>query len=219
MTRAQAGGDGFFVSRVGPYRVAAGSYVHIHDPAVLAAVPSKRVEKVQLEVQLGDSQLHLPAYMSSFGPSVASTSPPRGSFAFAEPALPLVQATFPFGCESHHKADPLEADIQGKIIVLHRGKCSFAKKANLAALGGAKAVVVINTSDEAGFVPSAEGEEEYKALVPLVLVSNSTGSALEALIARGGEEAALMRPVESRDEVDSLVLGGYQVLNVKLRRK
>lgn len=219
MTRAQAGGDGFFVSRVGPYRVAAGSHVHIHDPAVLAALPSKRVEKVQLDVQLGNSRLHLPAYMSSFGPSVASTSPPRGSFAFAEPALPLVQATFPFGCEPHHSSDPLEANIEGKILVLHRGRCSFAKKANLAALGGAKAVVLINSSDEEGFVPSAEGEEDYKALVPLMLVSNSTGSALEALIAKGGVEVALMRPVEANDEVDTLVLGGYQVLNVKLQRR
>lgn len=105
------------------------------------------------------------------------------------------------------------------MLVLHRGKCSFAQKANFAALGGAKAVVVINTSDEAGFVPSAEGEEEYKALVPLVLVSNTTGSALEALIARAGDEAALMRPVEANNEVDSLMLGGYQVLNVRLQRK
>lgn len=68
-------------------------------------------------------------------------------------------------------------------------------------------------------MPLADGEEEsYTALVPLVLVSNSTGSALEALM-KEGEGATVKAEVAKEEDVDPLVLGGYTVLNVKLLRQ
>lgn len=83
-------------------------------------------------------------------------------------------------------------------------------------------MVVIN-SEEGEMVPSAEdgqGEEGegYEALVPLVLVSNSTGRALEGLMAQAGSGEVRVRPVEASEETESLILGGYQVLNVRLQR-
>lgn len=218
--------EGFVVSRVGPYRVPLGSFVSIYDPTVLASIPPKAVEQMSLEVQVSfnsDSTSYtLPAVAASFGPSIASTTPPASSFAFAQPSLPLVLATFPFGCEPHPTDDAVETSLEGKVVVLHRGRCGFAKKSNLAALGGAKAVIVVNSDDQADFVPSMEGEEEkYKALVPLVVVSNSTGAALEQmLLGLGGERGeAMVRPVRSREEtVEHLILGGYTVTNVRLMR-
>lgn len=94
---------------------------------------------------------------------------------------------------------------------------------------GAKAVIVINTFDEEEIVPSAEGEEkEWGTMVPLVLVSNSTGIALEKLLVAvekegggKGEGKGLrvgVREAKEDGETEPLVLGGYHVLNVKLQR-
>jgi mannosidase alpha-like ER degradation enhancer 1 len=222
LTRSQPGGDGFFVSRVGPYRIPVGQFVHIGDPLVLASIPLRRPEKIQLSASVGDSTLHLPALVANFGPSIASTSPPTGAFAFSEPALPLVTTTFPYGCEPHHHGEGSSSglDVEGKVLVLRRGMCSFARKANLAALGGAKAVIVINTdSDDDDIVPSADAEErDYKALVPLLLVSNHTGTALEALMASGPGKGSV-KAEEATDEVEPMILGGYHVMNVKLQRR
>ncbi|KAM0789813.1 hypothetical protein ACM66B_006664 [Microbotryomycetes sp. NB124-2] len=247
LTRAQTGSDGFVVSRVGPYRVPSGSFVSIHDPLVLANLPNRRVERVQIDVNLDTTwlnddgvfetlpTLHASALVANFGPSVASSQPPPNSFAFSMPRLPLVRPLFSqFGCEpfvdddvdkldSSQTTDDPSSSVRDKVVVLHRGMCSFAKKSNMAALSGSKGVIVINSSDDEEFIPSAEGEESsLSALVPLLLVSNSTGYALEEMVRRGVEQGldASVQLVDAHDETDGgLILGGYQVLNVKLHRK
>lgn len=212
------------VSKVGPFRVQAGNTVTIVDPIVLAGIPARRPEHIGLKIDQANSELSLqiPAIVASFGPSIASTSSSSGSFAMSQSALPLVSAPYVFGCEPHRAGSEEEQQaLDGSVLVVHRGQCSFVQKSHLAALSGARAVVVINSSDEEDFVPSAEGDEEkIKALVPLVLVSNTTGTALEALMAESaGGEPLRIRPVAKQDELDTLMLGGYQVVNVKLQRK
>ncbi|KAK4051547.1 hypothetical protein OIV83_002687 [Microbotryomycetes sp. JL201] len=247
LTRASSGSDGFVVSRVGPYRVPSGSYVSIKDPLVLANLPHRRVERVQIDVSLDATlvndplsddvpeslSMHASALVANFGPSVASSQPPPRSFAFSMPRLPLVRPLFQFGCEpivdddkldSSQTTDDPSVSVRDKIVVLHRGMCSFARKSNMAALSGSKGVIVINSTDDEEFIPSAEGDEaDLNALVPLLLVSNSTGYALEEMVKKGAEQGveAMVRLVDAHDESEGagLILGGYQVLNVKLHRK
>lgn len=224
------------MSRVAQYRIPAGGRVRITDPAVLASLPPLRLEKLHLNLALKhlggeETTLIVPALAASFGPSIAGTAAAKGSFALSQPALPLrTIAGFQYGCEPHRDVVPgkwgsVRNAVEGQVLVLRRGKCSFARKAHLAALGGAKAIIVVNSSEEdesAMVVPSAEGEEaELRALVPLVLVSNSTGERLEALLV-GKEEVveARVRPEEPKGGgVEPLVLGGYQVWNVQLERR
>lgn len=102
----------------------------------------------------------------------------------------------------------------------------------MAALSGARGVVIINSSDTEDVVPSASAEEEadetMKSLVPMVLVGNTTGGMLEELVKNRKEGEQVWVRVreqtkkdgeEEEDELmDGLVLGGYVVRNVKLGR-
>lgn len=240
LTRAWPGGnEGFLVSRVAQYRVPVGSVVRIGDPAVLASIPTARLEQVLLRVTVKQpagakpTSLVVPALAANFGPAISGAAAAKGSFALSQPALPLRarMADLAYGCEPHHDVAAVppgkiwggggvRSAVDGQVLVLRRGLCSFARKAHFAALAGAKAVIVINSADddESMIVPSSDGEDkELKALVPLVMVSNSTGATLEKLL-RGGE--ASVRPEEPKEvAIQPLVLGGYTVQNVVLERR
>lgn len=224
LTRTATGGDGFVVSQVGPFRIPRGGKVVIGDPAVLAAMPVSRAERLQLEIvaELPDGKgetVTAGALAASFGPPLSRPSPIPGSFAVSLPPLPLLAAPLHYGCTS----SSIEATLaDGKVLVLRRGGCSFAKKSNVAALSGAKGVICVNSSDDNDLVPSSEGEDNnLKALVPLVLVSNSTGELLEQMLRDAGTlRRVTVVPKESShvDVPEPLILGGYQVLNVRLQR-
>lgn len=165
-------------------------------------------EGPSLETDASPSGLYVPALAASFGPSVAYRSPeaippPMIPFMLDGPAMSLVLPRFdPYGCEPHHPPATGSSNQLDRphILLLHRGHCSFALKAHYAALAGAKGVVVVShpsPTDEpdaqnlGGFVvPGADAAEEaedtMRALVPLVLVANSTGQALEDLVRRAG---------------------------------
>jgi len=198
-------------------------------PLISSDISSDLVDLPSLEVS---------ALAANFGPSLSTRQPLPGSFALRNPALPLATSPYPYGCEPHHpppshpNADqsPSTSSIEGKLLLLHRGVCSFALKSNLAALSGAAGVVIINSSDTEDVVPSASAEEEteetMKSLVPMVLVGNTTGGMLEQLVKnrKEGEQVWVrVREEKNADRVedelmDGLVLGGYVVRNVKLGR-
>lgn len=180
---------------------------------VLASIPAPRLERLQLVVSIGDTHFKSPALAANFGPSL-SAYPQTTLFSLSQPLLPLVLSPSPVGCEPYVDSSL----IKGNVLLLRRGDCSFATKSNLAALAGAKGLVIINSLTDQDIVPSAdETELKLNALVPLVLVSNATGVVLEAAL-RGGKvgKVGVERPVE--EEVPPLVLGGYTVLNVRLVR-
>ncbi|KAI5475825.1 ER degradation enhancer, mannosidase alpha-like 1, glycoside hydrolase family 47 protein [Pseudohyphozyma bogoriensis] len=210
--------SGYCDAPIAEQRVPLGKLVRIADPVVLATVPQHRLEKVHLNIIVDGAKVQLPGLASSFGPSIMHP-PSSNAFAISRPPLPLliphVQSGAYYGCDPHE----LDASsVKGKVVVLRRGVCSFARKSNIAALEGAKAVIVINMANEEDIVPSAEGEErELAALVPMVLVSNSTGMALETMVESGVE--ALVEAEESKEEgPEPMVLGGYHVMNVRLQR-
>ncbi|KAK4701911.1 ER degradation enhancer, mannosidase alpha-like 1, partial [Phenoliferia sp. Uapishka_3] len=241
LTRAWPGGhDGFLVSRVAQYRVPVGSAVVISDPVVLSSIPPPRLEKVHLRIALKtegekDNILVVPALAANFGPSISGSAAAKGSFALSQPALPLRshKSGFPYGCGPHVDVEVTPAllwgegvsrnSLDGQVLILRRGRCSFARKAHFAALAGAKAVVVVNNTpsdeEDSMIVPSVDGEDkELKALVPLLLISNTTGTTLEEALS--GEVEALIRPVEpTENSIQPLMLGGYSVGNVILQRK
>ncbi|GAA5882976.1 hypothetical protein JCM16303_006771 [Sporobolomyces ruberrimus] len=180
--------------------------------------------------------LEFNALAANFGPSLSIRKPLPGSFALRNPALPLTTSLYPYGCEPHHPRTTARGNspdsIEGKLVLLHRGVCSFALKSSLAALSGAKGVVVINSSDTEDVVPSAsaqeESEETMKSLVPMILVGNATGGVLEELVKNRKEgetvwvrvrEETKGKGEEEEDELmEGLVLGGYVTRNVKLGR-
>ena len=182
--------------------------------ANLTITSDSGLENPSLETGASPSGLYVPALAASFGPSVAYRSPEAIPLAMIPfmldgPAMTLVLPRFdPYGCEPHHPPPTGSSIIEPHILLLHRGHCSFALKAHYAALAGAKGVVVVShpsPTDEpdaqnlGGFVvPGADAAEEaedtMRALVPLVLVANSTGQALEDLVRRAG--APLPSPLE-----------------------
>ncbi|GAA5871463.1 hypothetical protein JCM3774_005606 [Rhodotorula dairenensis] len=230
LTPLPYGNEGYLVSRIGPVSVPPGAYVVICDQAVVASIPpALPVEKIYLMAHLtrdanssidplpSSSEaagLYIPALAASFGPSVAYRSPEAippdlTPFMLEGPAFPLILPRFdPYGCEPYHP-DPLDTGSrEPHLVLLHRGRCSFALKSHHAALAGARGVVLVShpsASDEptahaaGGFVvpgadPSEEEEDTMRALVPLVLVANTTGQALEDMVRRGAASAHDLEP-------------------------
>ncbi|GAA5943649.1 alpha-1,2-mannosidase MNL1 [Sporobolomyces koalae] len=206
-------------------------------PIALTGEPKYASEPITLEMN---------GLAANFGPSISSPNPVAGSFAIKNPALPITTSRQLYGCEPHHPSKLVEhaniasddhvlsssESIEGKVVLLHRGVCSFALKSNLAALSGAKGVIVINDRDTEDIVPSAsaadEDEATMKSLVPMVLIGNRTGAELEHLVhdRKPGQHVWIRirypEPNEDDDDderaesVEGLMLGGYMVRNVKL---
>ena len=84
------------------------------------------------------------------------------------------------GCE------PLEADATGKIVLVHRGTCSFAQKAANAQAAGALGVIIANVaSSVTPETPPFMGGQQDGINVPVLSVSLSDGQALEGALTTG----------------------------------
>ena len=217
LQRAGEGG-GFVVSKIAHYRVPLGSIVVIEDPIVLKAIAALPSLRIELQVVVGKQSLKFPALASDFGPSLSSTAAPAGSFAIDRPPVALAVAADFYGCDTYHDPTP----INGKVLLLRRGHCSFVQKSNLGAKAGAKGIIVINSAEEQDIVPSGGGIEdglEKKELVPLLMIGNSTGVALMKLMDEGRKEATIVPyPRRVEGETEPLLLGGHTVLNIQLKR-
>jgi hypothetical protein len=91
-------------------------------------------------------------------------------------------------------------------------------------LGGAKAIIVVNSLEEDDVIPSADRIEvaATNALVPLLLVGNATGATLERILlneATNGREMILsVEATDVSEENEPINLAGYVVSNVRLKR-
>ncbi|GAA5836360.1 hypothetical protein JCM11251_001472 [Rhodosporidiobolus azoricus] len=197
--------------------------------------------------------LVLPRF-SPYGCEPHHPPPPRPSP--SPPTLPIDDSSPSSTDVASPPTSPLPPNpLASHLLLLHRGQCSFALKSHYAALSGAAGVVLISSPSPLdddpnadGFVvPSADEREEeegvMKALVPLVLVGNSTGTRLEEMVRNvqekgervrfgdGGEQlkgdeeeevfVSVHRMDDEEDELEdagAVVLGGYLVRNVKLWR-
>jgi len=73
--------------------------------------------------------------------------------------------------------------LAGKIAVLYRGTCQFGYKAAVAENAGAMAVIIINHTGAA--VGMAGGDSGNVVTIPVIMISEQDGQALEAAITAG----------------------------------
>ncbi|KAF8761568.1 Glycosyl hydrolase family 47 [Rhizoctonia solani] len=181
---ARMDGQGYDVTMLGHHRVLSGQKVFINDPALLELPGfSKLQEKerklaVQLKLRVGDSdeEISLFATTALFGADPSSENSP-GTFRVDAPPLHVVPSNPENlnGC-SDHEALPI---LNGAVLVVNRGTCSFLEKLTKAKKVGAAGVIVVSDVDSL-INPSLDKEEEDYAAseladVGLVVLTHRDG--------------------------------------------
>ncbi|XP_054784228.1 signal peptide peptidase-like 4 [Prosopis cineraria] len=73
----------------------------------------------------------------------------------------------------------LENELTGKVILVHRGNCSFTTKANRAEEAGASAILIINYRTELFKMVCDENETDVDIRIPAVMLPQDAGTNLE----------------------------------------
>lgn len=115
----------------------------------------------------------VPYSMAAFGPSLIQPKPFRGIVvpvrdAPATGCMPLVSAT-----RSQAEQAAQRARYHGRILLVSRGECSFARKALIAQQAGAQAVIVANSD-------VSSGERAASPLASSLFPNSSSQSALSS---------------------------------------
>ncbi|CAE7111477.1 unnamed protein product [Rhizoctonia solani] len=189
---ARMDGQGYDVTMLGHHRVLSGQKVFINDPALLQlpgfskSQDKERALAVQLKLRVGDSdeETSLLATTALFGADPGSERSP-GTFRIDAPALHVVPSNPEnlYGCDDHEA----QTILQGAVLIVNRGTCTFMEKLARAKKAGAAGVIVISDTD--GLInPSIDKEEEDYA------VSELTDVALVVLTRR--DAATLLKALE-----------------------
>lgn len=111
-----------------------------------------------------------------YTPATGGTAgvPTTGTFDMVKTGVP---ATANDGC-----VPPLPGDLNGKAVLIQRGTCGFYNKAINAQNQGAAAVILYNNV-AAGVTPNIAGTPPVT--IPVVIVSNASGIAINNMIAAG----------------------------------
>lgn len=99
---------------------------------------------------------------------------------------------------------PSAIDLAGKVVLVDRGTCTFASKAQRAAEAGAIGIVIVNHEDDTAPGMSGEGDS-----IPIVSVGRSDGELLrQALL--GGESLTVRlfreRPIDRDSALDTTIV-------------
>lgn len=90
------------------------------------------------------------------------------------------------GADPADGCEPLEGAAAGKIVLVHRGTCSFAQKAQAAEEAGAIGVVIANVASSAQpTVAPFMGGQQGGITIPVLSLSLADGQALEGAISAG----------------------------------
>ena len=111
-------------------------------------------------------------------------------------------------------ADPPEAcfnkiendeEVQGKVVLVNRGRCSFLKKIEYLQSLGAKGVVVANHKSGLLHIPSPPigGSRQNLPTLPSVMITAQAGQAIRKLLARRSAETNVAQPVTASFHPDS----------------
>lgn len=84
------------------------------------------------------------------------------------------------GAGSSLACDTIANNVQGKIVFIDRGTCTFVEKALRAQRGGAKALIIINNSTTA---IGAFGAADPSITIPSVMISQANGNKIKTAIA------------------------------------
>lgn len=94
--------------------------------------------------------------------------------------------------------------IDGKIVVIDRGTCTFVSKVQAAEAVGALAVIVINNTGAAPFAMPGAGP----VTIPSVMISKADGDLLKAQIAAGHAVNVTLNPSGAVTELDGSIDNG-----------
>ncbi len=98
------------------------------------------------------------------------------------------------GADLADACEPLEVAVTGKIVLAHRGLCSFAQKAQNAEAAGAAALVIANVaSSTSPTTPPYMGGTANGITIPVLSLALADGAALEAAAASGGATITMKR--------------------------
>jgi hypothetical protein len=101
------------------------------------------------------------------------------------------------GVDAADACEPLTNNVTGKIVLVHRGLCSFVQKAQNAQSAGALGIVVTNVATSAQpTVPPFMGGTSSDITIPILSLALADGQALEAAIA-GGATVRLRRLLQT----------------------
>jgi len=93
------------------------------------------------------------------------------------------------GCATGQQsiALPPSNDVNGKIVLIDRGNCSFIEKVLGAQMGGAAGVIIINNADGPPIAMVGSDAPGNAVNIPAVMISKADGDYLKAQIAAGSD--------------------------------
>lgn len=98
----------------------------------------------------------------------------------------VVLATDDQGTDTSDACESLTNDVTGKIVLVHRGLCSFVQKAQNAQAAGAIGIIVTNVATSAQpTVPPFMGGTSSDVTIPILSLALADGQALEAAVPGG----------------------------------
>ncbi|MBX3215994.1 MAG: M36 family metallopeptidase [Labilithrix sp.] len=149
--------------------------------------PDGQSPRIQMFVFGGSSDASL---VVSAPASIAGTKSVGIASGFGQDAFDLsgavVLAVDGGGADPADACEPLEMDAAGKIVLAHRGTCSFAQKAEAAQAAGAAGVIIANVASSIN--PTAApfmGGQQAGITIPVLSLSLADGQALEAALGAG----------------------------------
>ncbi|CAG8586677.1 13171_t:CDS:10 [Funneliformis mosseae] len=183
---------GYDVTKVDNYRIYPGQIFEIRDPAVKKFwIKQQTYSTSTLRVYISTLSNEVSSFdyltaVASFGPKITSELPVRT----------LVQITSPYGCEDYNTEETTLID--GNIVFVKRGVCTFVEKVLRAQEAGAKGIVIWS-DDNYLFQPVSP--EEHKDIwifeIPCVLITYENGVKLEKLLKEAEE---LLQYMEENDK-------------------
>lgn len=149
--------------------------------------PDGSSPRIQMFVFSGRTEASLVVHEPA---SIAGTRAVGRASGFGKDAFettgPVVLAVDAGGVDPADACDPLENDATGKILLVHRGTCSFVEKAQAAEAAGAIGVIIANVKSSAdpGVAPFMGGQAEG-ITIPVLSLSYADGQAIEQALGAG----------------------------------
>ncbi|XP_068645165.1 signal peptide peptidase-like 2 [Aristolochia californica] len=102
--------------------------------------------------------------------------------------LPAVMANPPDCCAQS------TSKVSNSIALAERGECAFTAKAEVAELGGASGLLVINDKEDLYKMVCTENDTSLNIKIPVVMIPKSAGDAIKSFLAKGKVELLLYSP-------------------------
>ncbi len=160
-----------------------------------AVPPDGSSPRIQMFVFSGPSSA---ALVVDAPADIAGTKPVGIAPAFGDDVFelsgPVAVAADGQGADLADACEPLESDMTGKIVLAHRGLCSFAQKAQNAEAAGAIGLVIANVATSTSpTVPPYMGGTANGITIPVLSLALAEGQALENAAAAGGASVTMRR--------------------------